>query len=94
MSKGNLMVNFILGIVVKILQDTKPGNDHPQQVSEFNTTILTWVCGGVCLAGLASIISLLPRAIGRRRKYEKLQSSEKTSLIPNIQSEDGIYGSL
>lgn len=89
-----LLIYFILGAVIKILQDTKPGIDHPGEVSEFNTKILTWVCGGVCLAGILSILTLLPKEIGRRRKYEKLRQTEKTLLIPNVQLEDGRYGAV
>ena len=83
----------ITGTLIKILQDTKPGMDHKEEVAAFNTTILTWVCGGVCLAGLFSIFSLFPKEIGHRRKYQKLRNNEKTVLIPNAGS-DGHYGAV
>ena len=86
------MVDFLLGLMVKILQDTKPGTK--EKVAEFNTTILTWICGGVCLAGLLSIFTLFPKEVGRRRKYEKLKHNEKTVLIRNDQLEEGSYGAI
>jgi hypothetical protein len=78
--------------LVKILQDTKPGTK--EKVAEFNTTILTWICGGVCLVGLLSIFTLCPKEVGRRRKYEKLKHNEKTVLIQNDQLEEGSYGAI
>ena len=85
---------------MKILQDTKPEKERPSDVAKFNTTILTWVCGGVCLAGLISIATLFTKEIGRRRKYEKLYDeldrNEKSSLVQDNQLENGTgtYGAI
>lgn len=81
------------GTLIKILQDTKPGQDNKEDVAAFNTTILTWVCGGVCLAGIISILTLFPKEIGHRRKYAKLENNEKSRLISETQS-DGHYGAV
>ena len=88
------MAVFTLGSVIKILQDTKPGQDQQENVAAFNTTILTWVCGGVCIAGLLSILTLFSKEIGRRRKYEKLEDNEKAVLIPDVHVEGGNYGTV
>ena len=84
----------MIGTLIKILQDTKPGQDHKEDVAAFNTTILTWVCGGVCLAGIISILTLFPKEVGHRRKYDKAERNEKTRLIPETQSDLGIYGAV
>ena len=86
------MTIFFLGLMVKILQDTKPASGG--KVAEFNTTILTWICGGVCLAGLLSIFTLFTKEVGRRRKYERIQDNETTVLIHNDQLEEGSYGAI
>ena len=89
------MVGFILGTLIKILQDVKPAaEDQPEKVGKFNTTILTWVCGGVCIAGLLSILTLFSKEIGRRRKYKKLEDIEKTVLFPDDQQHGGSYGAI
>ena len=68
--------------------------DRKEEVAAFNTTILTWVCGGVCLAGLFSIFTLFPKEIGHRRKYERLENNENTRLISKTGSDDGRYGTV
>ena len=83
----------LIGTLIKILQDTKPGQDNKEDVAAFNTTILTWVCGGVCLAGIISILTLFPKEIGHRRKYAKLGHSEKSRLIPENQTNEH-YGAV
>ena len=84
----------VLGTLIKLLQDTKPGMDRKEEVAAFNTTILTWVCGGVCLAGLFSIFTLFPKEIGHRRKYERLENNENTRLISKEGCDDGHYGTV
>ena len=67
----NTFLLLFLGVAIMLIQHFVPPHlDDCPPCRLYFETVLVWVCGSFAIGGLASVISLIPSQIGRRRREQ------------------------